>query len=252
MEYSFVQLYWRQILVVIVLILLQTAFIILLIFLIIRRRKMQRILERSIKEKEILMKEIHHRVKNNMAIIMSFIDMQSTKAAKGNIDEILKTVKNRIYAMALIHEQIYSQSSLDQIDFTEYFQQLANGILSSYGCANRTDLDLKISNSALPLDHIVNLSIIINEMITNSVKYALKDGSVLKICVNFEYIEDRKMFTLKICDNGPGFPDLENITRDSDSLGIVIIDSLVSQLHGSIKRSNEHGACNFIEFPYIA
>lgn len=247
-EYSFFELYWRETILAGALFILQSALIIVLILLFAKSKKLQGNLMRSVGEKELLLREIHHRVKNNMAIILSFIDMQASKEESKGMGDSLIALKNRIHSMALIHEQIYNEDDLTRIDYEDYFTKLVHGVVASYGCSNKVHIELSIAKLELPLDRVINLSIIVNELVTNSIKHALPATESLTIGMRLDHKPDRKLITLRVYDDGPGFPDLERVQADAGSIGIITVDALVSQIRGRIARSNDPGASTYIEF----
>ena len=195
-------------------------------------------LKNSLAEKEVLLREIHHRVKNNMQIISSLLNLQIQFEDLDETVGVLKESQGRVKSMAIIHEKLYQSSSLTNINFKEYIEKLILDIFYSYGIITssiESVLDIKDIN--LNIDTAIPLGLIINELVTNSVKYAFPELSG-KIFVELKSNND--LLELTIADNGIGIPegvDLEN----SKTLGLQLVNSLVTQLEGELKRDLSNG-----------
>jgi PAS domain S-box-containing protein len=195
-------------------------------------------LKNSLAEKEVLLREIHHRVKNNMQIISSLLNLQIQFEDLDETVGVLKESQGRVKSMAIIHEKLYQSSSLTNINFKEYIEKLILDIFYSYGILKssiESVLDIKDIN--LNIDTAIPLGLIINELVTNSVKYAFPELSG-KIFVKLMSKNDQ--LELTIADNGIGIPegvDLEN----SKTLGLQLVNSLVTQLEGELKRDLSNG-----------
>lgn len=218
------------------------------------RKKMEDIIKRSLKEKEVLLKEIHHRVKNNMQVITSILNLQAGQVKDKNLKDIFKECQNRIKSMSYIHEELYKKDNLAMIDFSEYTENLANNILKSYSIhTGRISLKTNVDNVFLDIDKAVPCSLIINELLTNSLKYAFptllpdgKDGlennaqkeGKGEILISFNSDDDK--YTLIFSDNGVGIPkDLD--IGNTNTLGMVLINTLTLQLGGSIELDRSKG-----------
>ncbi|MHA2297129.1 MAG: PAS domain S-box protein [Candidatus Hodarchaeales archaeon] len=212
------------------------------------RKQMEESLKSSLEEKEILLREIHHRVKNNLQIISSLLQLQSESIRDEQTLEILEESQNRVRVMALIHERLYRSRDLTNIDFTDYIHQLATDLLSSYKTSTSTiNLVINASDIFLDINTAINCGLIINELISNCLKHAfprLKEGSV-----HINFSQDRnKKYELIVSDDGVGFPK-ELDFRKTDSLGLRIVNILTKQLDGSIEFVNHHGTEFKIKFP---
>lgn len=204
-------------------------------------------IKESLKEKEILLREIHHRVKNNLQIISVLLSLQSEEIEDPKILEKYKESENRIHSMALIHERMYQSQDLSSIDFTDYVENLIADITYAYGFDSQMlEIKMDLDKSNLSIETVMPLGLIINELVSNSLKYAFKDVENNKINIIFKKEENNK-FKLEIMDNGIGFPediDFEN-TR---SLGLQLVNELVSQIDGTIKLEANKGTHFTIHF----
>ncbi|PPS42673.1 PAS domain S-box protein [Chroococcidiopsis sp. TS-821] len=203
-------------------------------------------IQASLVEKEVLLKEIHHRVKNNLQIISSLLSLQSGYITDQQTLEILKTGENRIASMALIHEQLYQSRDLAKIDFADYIQNLVANLFSSYDVSSeRIILHLNIERILLSLDIAIPCGLIINELISNSLKHAFPNHKKGNIYINLAALDDRYHLTIK--DDGIGLPKHVN-PNTTDSLGLQIVSALTQQLEGSLDIHSDSGAEFNIKF----
>ncbi len=211
-------------------------------------KKMQKQIETSLKEKDVLLKEIHHRVKNNLQIIISLLNLQT-----GYIkDEVtLKAVKDgqsRVRSMALVHEKFYQSDELSEIDFAEYIEKLCHFIYQSYGDkTDRVRLQISGDKIGLDMDTAMPCGLLVNEIVSNSYKYAFPNQEKGTIQIDFKKIDNK--IILLIQDNGVGFPEEYDLER-GESLGMQLIQALTSQLDGELVVSRENGTSFKISFPY--
>ena len=211
-------------------------------------KNMQKQIETSLKEKDVLLKEIHHRVKNNLQIIISLLNLQT-----GYIkDEVtLKAVKDgqsRVRSMALVHEKFYQSDELSEIDFAEYIEKLCHYLYQSYGDkTDRIDVQIKGDKIGLDMDTAMPCGLLVNEIVSNAYKYAFPDQEKGTILIEFK--KSNGKMTLFIHDNGIGFP-IEYDLEKSESLGMQLIQALTSQLDGELKVSRENGTTFEVSFPY--
>lgn len=201
----------------------------------------------SLKEKEILLREIHHRVKNNLQIISVLLSLQSEEIDDPEILEKYKESENRIHSMALIHERMYQSKDLSSIDFSDYVQNLIADITYAYGFdGSNLDINLDLNNYNLSIETVMPLGLIINELVSNSLKYAFKDQKDNKINIILKK-QNNDNFILEISDNGMGFP--ANIDfRNTSSLGLQLVNELVQQIDGQVELFNEKGTKFIINF----
>lgn len=203
----------------------------------------------SLQEKEVLLKEVHHRVKNNLQVISSILNLQSSYVKDEGTLQILKESQNRIKSMAFIHESLYQTKDFSSINFTEYVINLSQNLIHSYSNVdNEIKLNLDIQDVFLNLDLAIPCGLIINEIVSNALKYAFVDkvegGEItLKMKTSGDYLE------LQIGDNGKGLP--KNIDyRNTESLGLQLVVTLTDQLGGKIDLNLEKGTNYTIIFKH--
>lgn len=209
-------------------------------------KKTYKHLETSLKEKEILLKEIHHRVKNNMQVISGLLDLQADKSKNKAINEFSMKAKNRIRSMALLHEKIYLSKDLTNIEFSDYIEILTNELIYSYNIDNNIILKRDIDKVFLNIDTAIPLGLIINELVTNSLKYAFPKNRKGEIYINLKSGKNNKII-LEVGDNGLGLPKNFDI-NNTETLGLELVISLTKQLKGSIKLFRHNGTKFKIEF----
>ena len=202
-------------------------------------------IEKQNEEKAILLKEIHHRVKNNLQIITSLLSLQSLEFNDEALKKLYKSSQLRIKSMALIHEMLYKSENLSTIDYHNYLEELIHSLLSTY---TNPDLDISVNFDAdsiqLELDIAIPLGLIINEIITNSLKYAFKGRSNGEINVSFKVRNNT--YELTIGDNGVGFDPSK---QKNNSLGTKLISNLTMQFNGKLTQSNGVGTNYCISIP---
>ena len=196
-------------------------------------------------EKEILLKEIHHRVKNNLQIITSLLNLQASSIEDEKVKGLFKHSQYRINSMAMIHEMLYQTKNLGQINYHEYLLKLIPNLITSIkGNKNEIDLKLNAESIYLNVDTSITLGLIINEIITNSLKYGFKDTHKGLLIVHLKKLDDLH-FSLEIGDNGKGFSDKINF-KNTPSLGLKLIHNLVVQLEGTIEKDQSKKGTNYM------
>lgn len=204
-------------------------------------------LRASLKEKEVLLKEIHHRVKNNLQVISSLLKLQSGYIDNPSTLALFTDSQNRVKAMALIHEKLYQSSDLSRIQVSDYIQKLTNNLFQSYSVnASAVKLIVDIDDVFLDVDTAIPCGLIINELISNSLKYAFSGREQGEISLEFHLIEPQK-YRLKISDNGVGLPPDFSL-EETESLGLQLVWNLTEQLGGNIKLYSNNGTCFEITF----
>ncbi|BFM41308.1 PAS domain S-box protein [Synechocystis sp. LKSZ1] len=202
-------------------------------------------LKSELEQKKILLKEIHHRVKNNLQIMSSLLYLQFSKAS-AEIQAMSEGYQSRIQSMALIHEQLYRSDDLACIDFCQYVANLTNNIFQGYGQGSRhIHLNLAIKNLTIPLEQAIPLGLIVHELVSNALKYAFPNGEGE---ITIQLTPVGRYLHLEVADNGVGLPpdlDLDN----TDSLGMQLIQSLTEQLQGNFHYTKQGGARFCIDFP---
>lgn len=210
------------------------------------KKKSEKEIVESLKEKEILLKEIHHRVKNNLQVISSILNLQSSFVKDEKILEILDESRNRIRSMAIIHENLYRTTNFSSIDFSNYLQNLASNLISSYYVQRGIiHLNTDMEKVELVLDQAIPCGLLVNELITNSIKYAFpvkKEGSIF-----IGLKEENETIYIRIEDDGIGLPKDYSIS-ESDTLGLQLVSTLVEQLDGEISVVSDEGTKYLITF----
>ena len=194
----------------------------------------------SLKEKDVLLKEIHHRVKNNLQIISSLLKFQSRNIKDKGVLEMFKEGQKRVKSMALVHEEMYGSQNLAQIDFGKYIQNLINYLFRSYGVNPRAiALKINVDDVSLNIDTAIPCGLIIHELVSNSLKYAFPEGREGEIGIDLSKVNESQL-TLMVGDNGVGFPkDLDY--KNTQTLGLKLVNMLVRQLKASIKLDESGG-----------
>ncbi|UTB33651.1 MAG: response regulator [Methanobacterium sp. ERen5] len=190
-------------------------------------------LRSSLNEKEVLLKEIHHRVKNNMQIISSLINLQSDYATDESTIKMFEDSKHRIRTMALIHEKLYVSEDISLINFSKYINSLTTKLLEFYSLKSRL-ITLKVisDNITMDIDSAIPCGLLINELLSNSIKYAFPDGREGNIIIKM-HIKDG-YYVLSVEDDGVGFPEDIDF-RNPNTLGLQIVQTLTQQLEGNIE-----------------
>lgn len=206
-------------------------------------------LKRLLEEKTVLLKEVHHRVKNNLQIISSLLNLQSGSIQDPVALKCFNESRNRVRSMALIHEKLYQSNDLAQIDFEDYLKTLTTGLQSSFaGSARGVQMSVEVDAVMLGVDSAVPCGLIVNELVTNCFKYAFKDRPG-EIRVGLKRAPGSRL-QLTVSDDGVGFPKGIDL-RNTESLGMQIVTTLADQLEGSIELRNGVGTTFEISFPEI-
>jgi len=204
-------------------------------------------LKYSLQEKEILLKEIHHRVKNNLQIISSLLYIQSDYIHDETALAKFKESQSQIRSIALVHEKLYQSTDLSKIDFAEYIQLLSSYLFYTYNINSRLiRLKIRARNVYLPVDKAIPCALIINELITNSVKHAFLHGNKGIISIEL-YIKDNR-YILQFSDNGTGLPEELDI-NNVNTIGLDLIINLVEQIDGFLELEKHKGTSYKITFP---
>lgn len=212
------------------------------------RIKAEAALQRSLREKEILLREIHHRVKNNMQVISSMINLQAHLIENEKVKEIFKQCQKRIRSMALVHEKLYSSPDLTSIDFGNYLESIAQIIFHEYQWQlGQIEMEKRIEPLRLNINLAIPLGLIVNELLTNCFKHAFPQGRSGKIWITLEKVTEKRA-KLEIKDNGVGIPeDIE--WKKPKTMGLTIIDALVDQIDGEMEIDRVAGTAIRIFFP---
>ena len=218
------------------------------------RKKYLDQIEGSLREKEVLLREIHHRVKNNLQIISSLLNLQAGFSSDRKTNSVLEESKNRVKSMALIHEKLYQTKNFSSLDIREFIEELLKHLFNSYGIDSQTvSMELRIDNISFNADQAVYLGLIVNELVSNSLKHAFDitmtgetDKKPKTIFIGVER-DLQNSYSIRIKDNGCGFPGSIDY-KNTESLGLQLVISLVKQLDGKISMNAENGTEFVITF----
>ncbi|MEG4281970.1 PAS domain-containing protein [Microcoleus sp. A006_D1] len=213
----------------------------------IERKQAEANLKISLKEKEILLKEIHHRVKNNLCVVASLLELQSNTVADPQLALMFEESQNRLYSMALIHEKLYRSTNLAEINFGEYLEDLVTNLFHSYNISdNRIQLQVIAEPISLNLETATPCGLIANELVSNTLKHAFPHGTSGTVSVECYQTGDREIH-LFVKDNGIGFPE-ELDFRKTNSMGFQVVCTLTDQLEGTIELSRKIGTAFHLIF----
>jgi PAS domain S-box-containing protein len=201
----------------------------------------------SLHEKEILLKEIHHRVKNNLQVISSLLNLQSSYLEDEKAREMLRNSMDRVKTMANIHTMLYQSEDMTRVDFGSFIRDLAARLQQSCGIpASPVEVHTDIADVSLTIETSVPCGLILNELVSNALKHAFPEGRGGEVTIGMAAEEDR--FILTVSDNGIGFPETVDF-RNTKSLGLELVNILVGQLNGAITLAVEGGTRFTITFP---
>jgi len=211
-----------------------------------KRKETEEALGESLKEKEVLLRELYHRTKNNMQVISSLLGIKAGLISDESVKSILNDMGGRIRTIALVHQKLYQSKNLSRIDLGDYIKDLANLLIDSYcSLCGRVSLNLDLENVNVMIDTAIPCGLVINELITNALKYAFPGDIEGEINIRLFKTTDN-LITVKISDNGVGIPDSNNVFN-SETLGIQLLNSIVEhQLLGNINfEFNKGVSCTF-------
>lgn len=209
------------------------------------QKETEKQIRQSLEEKLILVKEIHHRVKNNLQIISSLLHMQTSKIKDKKLLSVLKESEDRVQSMSLVHEKLYQSDLMATIDFSEYIHSLAERLISSYCVHNNITLKIQSDALLLSINTAIPCGLIINEILTNAIKYAFPENRDGVISIILKVAD--KQIILKISDNGIGLPENLNIEK-ATSLGMKLIQVLTDQIDGELTSNNNNGTLYTLSF----
>jgi len=209
----------------------------------IERKKAEELIKKSLEEKNLLIKEIHHRVKNNLMVISGLLNLQSQYIHDPDDLEFFKESQTRARSMALIHERLYQSDNVKSIDFGEYIVRLTNDLFHAYNCdPTRVKFDINVENIMVDVDTAIPLGLIINELLSNSMKHGFPDGRSGEIKIKFNHYHDKLRLIVK--DNGIGLSGKLDY-KNTDSLGLQLVNLLTGQIDGELEV-NMNGGTEFI------
>jgi two-component sensor histidine kinase len=213
-----------------------------------KEREVEDLKQKNAEQKEIMLREIHHRVKNNLAIVISLLNLQLRNNTDYELRRIIRDIEMRIRSMALIHEHLYRSENLDRIPLAAYLQSLTTIITSTFS-GHRVNIVTSLDATDVNIETALPIGLIANELLTNAFKYAFPNNHTGEIQVHLHKMDETE-FTLMIGDNGVGLPDSFSLDTEK-SLGMFIVKLLVEQLDGEIQISREQGTSFTIRFRNI-
>ena len=206
-----------------------------------KQRRKNAIISKQADDMQVLMKEIHHRVKNNLQVISSLLDLQALSIKHDQAAEAVKVGRNRVQSMALIHQNLYNEGNIKGIKVQLYIETLAQGLFHSYNIKPKSvHLNTDIDDLNLDVDTVIPIGLILNELITNSLKYAFRDKEYGEIWVTLKKAGDK--LVLKVRDNGDGFPP-DSSMQPETTFGLKLIKAFAQKLKARLSIYNENGAC---------
>jgi PAS domain S-box-containing protein len=213
------------------------------------RKGVEEAMVRSLAEKEFLLKEVHHRVKNNLQVISSILNLQSGYITDESLLSIFKESQDRIKSMALIHEKLYQSSELTNIDFREYVETLSATLFHSYALGQNVKFSTKVADVLMDIDVAVQLGLLLNELCSNAMKHAFPDNRAGELTIELGAAKDAGFYTLSVADNGVGLPDDFDMEKTA-SMGMRLISAMVTQLEGTLKIEKTGGTKFSVTFPH--
>jgi len=201
-------------------------------------KEQELLLSNSLEEKETLLGEVHHRVKNNLALVIGLIEMQSSTLMDEGLKFQYNSIKNRIYTMALIHEKLYKSSNFTKLDLKSYVEDLTKNLASSYDSNDSVNINFDIEELFVNIKVAIPIALIVNEAVTNAFKYAFKDNVNGNLSIEIKSVNEK--ICMRISDNGPGISESIDLSKIK-SLGFKLINIFVRQIKGSIEYIKKPG-----------
>ena len=213
------------------------------------RKQAEQQVRTSLAEKNILLKEIHHRVKNNLQVISSLLDLQSRYTQDEHSASMFKESNNRVRSMAMVHERLYRSADMVKVDFADYIRNLTHHLFAAYRIdTDRVQLATDVRDIWLSIDAAVPCGLIVNELISNCLKHAFRERERGSICIEFVPLNDSEVM-LRVSDDGVGLPAAMD-PRAAESFGLQLVADLTDQLHGTVQVQRGAGTTFKIVFPY--
>jgi PAS domain S-box-containing protein len=213
----------------------------------VHRKRAEAQIKAQLQEKEVLLKEVHHRVKNNMQVISSLLNLQSRRVKDPAVFEMFKESQRRIRSMALIHERLYQSSDLSRIEFSQYLRNLAIHLFHSYQAdSSRIHLKIDAEEVFLNINTAIPCGLIVNELISNALKHGFPEGRSGQLDIDLRRVPGDR-YVLRVKDDGVGFPEGLDF-RKTETLGMQIISTLVEQIEGRLELNRSQGTAFRLEF----
>ena len=205
-------------------------------------------LERRVQEKDILLGEIHHRVKNSLQVVSSLLSLEGARIQDATVIEMLQTTQNRIRSMALIHQTLYQSKDFARVDFHAFLMSFVPTLIQSYSIHPEwVALDFQVAEVHLPIEEAIPCGLIVNELVSNALKHGFPDGRKGKIEVDFRH-DGKAYATLQVSDDGKGIPEEVDFER-TDTLGVQLVYLLAEQLRGTVAVQRRDPTRFVIRFP---
>jgi PAS domain S-box-containing protein len=210
------------------------------------RKRAEAQLQASLRQKETLLKEIHHRVKDNLQVVSSLLYVQALQARDPATRRVLEDSRSRVHSMALAHEKLYGSPDLSRIDLAEYVQGLVSSLLQAHAVdVDRIEVQVQFQNKALPLALAMPCGLIINELVSNALQHAFVNRARGQVRVQMSAEDGR--YRLQVSDDGVGLPPDVDL-QEPGSFGLQLVKMLVDQLHGTMSVDSGEGTCFRIQF----
>ena len=214
------------------------------------RKRAEAQIRAQLQEKDVLLKEVHHRVKNNMQVVSSLLNLQSRRVKDPAVSEMFKESQGRIRSMALVHERLYQSTDLSRIEFSEYLRNLATHLFHSYQVdASRVQLKIEAEEVHLNINTAIPCGLIVNELVSNALKHGFPEGRRGQLGIDLRRVAGDG-YVLRVMDDGVGFPEALDF-RKTETLGLQIVNTLVSQIDASIDLAREQGTEFTIHFQEV-
>lgn len=224
---------------------LLVALLVLLFYFLRKSKKSTQEITAKNAENELLLKEIHHRVKNNLEMVKSLISLQSAQLEDSATKDAMIASQNRVQSMGIIHQKLYQGSNLGSIEMKDYFINLGEGILDTFNAENKIKIACAMDNLELDVDTAVPIGLIVNELLTNSLKYAFPEDKKGQIEISLKK-SNTETLTLKVADDGIG--KINGLASKGTGFGTQLVQLLTQQLNGSMQEETENGTTIWFEF----
>jgi two-component sensor histidine kinase len=216
-----------------------------LLFFFNKNKKATKIIRAKNAENELLLKEIHHRVKNNLEMVKSLISLQSAQLEDSATKDAMIASQNRVQSMGIIHQKLYQGENLGSIEMKDYFINLSDGILDTFNAEEKVKIECAMENLELDVDTAVPIGLIVNELLTNALKYAFPDNNKGEINISLSKTND-DILTLKVADNGIG--KIKGLAPKGTGFGSQLIQLLTQQLDGKMIEETDKGTSVLFHF----
>ncbi|HRD39476.1 MAG TPA: sensor histidine kinase [Bacteroidia bacterium] len=204
----------------------------------------ERLIKNMLNEKEVLLAEVYHRVKNNMNIVTSLLNLKKDMSSSKEVQEALDDCRNRVYSMALVHQKMYNSNNLESLNFKDYINDLVKDIKHSLGGTKKLNVAIDAENINLELSNAIPCGLILNELITNAYKHAGSHEAAIQVSIELK--KNGNSINLVVRDNGPGITN--EALNKPNALGIELIKSLTEQLEGKYEFANRNGLVFSLSF----